>query len=231
MAGPLRWAHAGEEGAKRVSTTLIDYYQARAPEFEIVYDKPERQADLARLRTWLADEARGATLLEVACGTGYWTSVAAATAKVIVATDINPRPLEIARSKRLGPHVTFAQADACVMPEYGLAFDAGMAHFWWSHVSVADQRAFLDHFASKLQKGAKLLMIDNAFVAGSMSPPSRTDEVGNTYQMRRLQNGSECEILKNFPTHDELCSALERHCTAVDVRQLEYYWTVSAVLD
>ena len=95
-----------------MSTSMADYYQARAPEFEIVYDKPERQADLPRLRSWLADEARGATLLEVACGTGYWTSVAATTAKAIVATDFNPGPLEIARSKGLGPHVTFAQADA-----------------------------------------------------------------------------------------------------------------------
>ena len=37
---------------------------------------------------------------------------------------------------------TFAQADGYALPAYGLAFDAGMAHFWWSHVSVADQRGF-----------------------------------------------------------------------------------------
>ena len=70
-----------------MSKSMADYYQARAPEFEIVYDKPERQADLATLRSWLAEEARGTTLLEVACGAGYWTGVAAATAKAVVATD------------------------------------------------------------------------------------------------------------------------------------------------
>lgn len=209
---------------------MADYYQARAPEFESVYDKPERQADLARLRSWLADEARGATLLEVACGTGYWTAIAAATAKAIVAIDFNAAPLQMARSKGLGPHVTFAQADAFTLPDYGLAFDAGMAHFWWSHVSVADQQRFLAHFASKLRQGAKLLMIDNTFVAGSMTAPSRTDALGNTYQMRRLQDGSEYEIVKNFPTAVELRSALERHSTAVNILQLEYYWAVSAAL-
>ena len=133
-----------------MSRSMADYYQARAPEFEIVYDKPERQADLAKLRSWLAEEARGATVLEIACGTGYWTGVAAAAAKAIVATDFNPGPLEIARSKCLGPHVVFAQADAYALPDYGHAFDAGMSHFWWSHVSVADQQRFLAHFASKL---------------------------------------------------------------------------------
>jgi demethylmenaquinone methyltransferase/2-methoxy-6-polyprenyl-1,4-benzoquinol methylase len=210
--------------------SMADYYQARAPEFERVYDKPERQADLSKLRAWLADEARGSTLLEVACGTGYWTGVAATTAKTIVATDFNASPLEIARSKGLGVHVTFAQADAYALPDYGLAFDAGMAHFWWSHVSVADQQPFVDHFTSRLCQGAKLLMIDNTFVAGSMAPVSRTDELGNTFQLRHLQDGSEYEIIKNFPSHAQLRSALGAHCAAVDILQLQYYWAVSAVL-
>jgi demethylmenaquinone methyltransferase/2-methoxy-6-polyprenyl-1,4-benzoquinol methylase len=213
-----------------MSTSMADYYQARAPEFEAVYDKPERQSDLARLRAWLADEARGATLLEVACGTGYWTSVAAATAKAIVATDFNSAPLEIARSKGLGSHVTFVEADAFALPDYGLPFDAGMAHFWWSHVSLADQQRFLSHFASRLQKGAKLLMMDNNFVAGSMTPPSRTDALGNTYQTRRLQDGSTYEIIKNFPTQAQVAGALASRCTAVEILQLRYYWAVSAVL-
>ena len=213
-----------------MSTSMVDYYQARAPEFERVYDKPDRQPDLGRLRAWLADEVRGSTLLEVACGTGYWTSVAAATAKGIVATDFNPGPLEIARAKGLGAHVTFARADAFALPDYGLTFDAGMAHFWWSHVSVADQQRFLEHFVSKLGHGAKILMIDNTFVAGSMAPVSRRDALGNTYQMRRLENGSEYEVLKNFPTHAELQRALGMHCAAVNILQLEYFWAVSAVL-
>jgi ubiquinone/menaquinone biosynthesis C-methylase UbiE len=210
--------------------SMADYYQARAPEFERIYHKPERQADLGKLRTWLADEARGSTLLEVACGTGYWTSIAATTAKAIIATDFNASPLEIARAKSLGTHVTFAQADAYALPDYDLTFDAGMAHFWWSHVSVADQQRFVDHFASKLRRGAKLLMIDNTYVPGSMAPVSRTDALGNTYQLRQLQDGSEYEIIKNFPTHAQLRSVLGTHCSAVNILQLQYYWAVSAVL-
>ena len=80
-----------------MSRSLADYYQAPAPEFEIVYDKPERQADLAKLRSWLADKARGTTVLEIAYSAGYLTGVAAAAAKAIVATDFTLGPLEIAR--------------------------------------------------------------------------------------------------------------------------------------
>ncbi len=134
-----------------MQSSMTDYYQARAHEYESVYDKPERQEDLHRLRAWLAEEARGRTMLEVACGTGYWTAVAASTASAIVATDLNAGPLEIARAKGLGAHVRFDQADAFALPDYGVPFDAGMAHFWWSHVPIADQQRFLGHFASKLR--------------------------------------------------------------------------------
>ena len=213
-----------------MSTSMVDYYQARAAEFEVVYAKPERQADLQALRQWLAEQTRGATLLEIACGTGYWTSVAATEARAIVATDLNPGPLEIARAKGLGPHVRFVQADAFALPDYGPAFDGGMAHFWWSHVSLADQSRFLGHFASKLRPGARLLMIDNNFVAGSMNPISRTDSLGNTYQERQLADGSQYEIIKNFPTTVELERALGQICSGVEVLQLKHYWAVAGVL-
>ena len=211
------------------SSSIVDYYEARASQLEAVYDRPERQADLLVLRHWLAREAQGLTLLEVACGSGYWTRVAASTAKAILAIDCNPSPLALARSKNLGPHVTFARADAFALPTVAAQFDGGMAHFWWSHVSLADQQRFLVHFASKLRNRAKLLMIDNNFAAGS-TPISRRDALGNTYQRRRLAGGEEYEIIKNFPTGEELRHSLEGRCASVTVLQLEHYWAVSALL-
>jgi ubiquinone/menaquinone biosynthesis C-methylase UbiE len=209
---------------------MREYYQARAAEFESVYDRPERQDDLCQLRAWLAEKVRGYRVLEVACGTGYWTAVAADTAKAIVATDLNPGPLEIARGKGLATHVTFVQADAYALPDHEGPFDVGMAHFWWSHVALADQQRFLAHFASRLGKGAKLLMIDNNLVPGSSGPISRTDDLGNTYQLRKLASGAEYEILKNFPTPAELQKAFGRLCTEVEVLQLPYYWALSGTL-
>jgi len=211
-------------------SSMADYYQARAPEFESVYDKPERQHDLRELKAWLAEQVRGRTVLEIACGTGYWTAVAADTASRIVATDLNGAPLEIARAKGLGAHVSFAQADGLALPDYGVPFDAGMAHFWWSHIVIADQQPFLRHFVSKLQRRAKLLMMDNNHVAGSTGAISRRDAAGNTYQMRNLQTGGTYEIVKNFPSTGELESALFPWCATVDVLQLQHYWALSAVL-
>ena len=73
------------------STTpqLEGYYAKRAREYEQVYEKPERQAELAFLRGRIPLLFAARTVLEVACGTGYWTQHIAKTAKHVHACDIN----------------------------------------------------------------------------------------------------------------------------------------------
>ena len=70
------------------------YYAARAREYERIYHKPERQADLARLREAVPAPFTNRTVLEVACGTGYWTQHMARTARSICAThQVNTEPV------------------------------------------------------------------------------------------------------------------------------------------
>ena len=54
-------------------TELRAYFAARAPDYDAVYLKPEREKDIAFLRRCLPDRLRGRSVLEVACGTGSWT--------------------------------------------------------------------------------------------------------------------------------------------------------------
>src|SRR6185436_1938401 len=54
---------------------LLRYYAQRAPEFERVYEKPERDGELQKMREYIETAFAGANVLEVACGTGYWTEV------------------------------------------------------------------------------------------------------------------------------------------------------------
>lgn len=60
-------------------------------------------------------------------------------------------------------------------------------------------------------------------------PISRTDEHGDTYQMRGLDDGSRHEVLKNFPTESELRAAVHGMATEVRVELLQYYWALSYV--
>ena len=67
-------------------------------------------------------------------------------------------------------------------------------------------------------------MLDNTFTNWSSTPLSRTDAEGNTYQMRKLENGEEYEILKNFPKPEELAEAVRAVAAEAWVETLQYYW-------
>src|SRR5688572_19534045 len=95
-----------------MTTDLSRYYAARSREYEQIYDKPERQADLNRLKQLIPGYFVARDVLEIACGTGYWTQFIAPVARKITAIDINPETLAIARTKPLpADRVTFAVAD------------------------------------------------------------------------------------------------------------------------
>jgi demethylmenaquinone methyltransferase/2-methoxy-6-polyprenyl-1,4-benzoquinol methylase len=69
--------------------------------------------------------------------------------------------------------------------------------------------------------------MDNVYVEGSSTPISRVDQHGDTYQMRRLDDGSGHEVLKNFPTESALRAAVEGFAAEVRVEFLQYYWILS----
>lgn len=207
---------------------MVAYYAERAAEYERIYQKPERKADLNRLRDIVAGTFAGDDVLEVACGTGYWTAILAGSARSVVATDINDEVLAIARAKGIDPgRVSFRKADAFALPKLDQRFNAGLSAFWWSHVSKMKLRGFLEKFHRVLAPGARVMFIDNVYVEGSSTPVSRTDEHGDTYQLRRLADGSTHEVRKNFPTENELRAAVRDLGTEVQVEFLPYYWILN----
>lgn len=208
-----------------IETSMAGYYAERAREYERIYQKPERQEDLQRLRAKVAAAFAGADVFEVACGTGYWSEVLAHSATTVFATDINEEVLAVARAKGIDPaKAEFHLADAYALPTVTMEFSAGFAGFWWSHIPKAEIPGFLRGFHGVLSPGAKIMFIDNVYVEGSSTPIARTDEYGNTYQLRRLDNGSTHEVRKNFPDADELRAAVENLATGVNVEFLPYYW-------
>lgn len=263
------------------------YYRRRAREYDRVYDKPERQADLAVLRTRVASLLAGRRVLEVAAGTGWWTDVYADGARRVLATDVNPETLAVAATRRRWPaSVRFARCDAFEAAGLEGDFDAVFAGFFWSHVPLHRLDGLLAALTGRVRqpKGGphdqppgdpgdardardarradphdeppgdpgdarrahphdehpagesgpdpggrppgRLVFIDNRYVAGSNHPITRTDEEGNTYQRRRLGDGSEWEVLKGFPTAAQVEARLAGPgaAIAVTVEELDYYW-------
>lgn len=206
-------------------TELHRYYARRAVEYEAIYAKPERQSDLAQLAVELSEAFRGRTVVEVACGTGYWTQHIARHAVRVDAFDINDETLAIARTKAIDPaRVRFAVGDAYAVPEAAAPYDAAFAGFWWSHITKHDLPRFLGGLHRVLAPGSRIVMIDNRHVEGSSTPIARTDVVGNTWQTRQLADGTTYQVLKNFPTPDELRSAVAPYSAGTEVRLFDYYW-------
>lgn len=206
-------------------TNMVHYYAERAHEYERIYQKPERQADLRQLRDLVEHAFAGANVLEIACGTGYWTEIIARRAVSILATDINEEVLNIARSKAIPSHTTrFQKQSAYDLGQIAREHTAGFSGFWWSHVPKARLQEFLREWHSHLTNGATVVVIDNRYVEGSSTPLSRTDDCGNTYQNRVLEDGSVHEVLKNFPEEPELRAELQRVAVDVEITLLPFYW-------
>ena len=204
------------------------YYAQRAKEYERIYDKPERQADLEKLRADIPALFEGETVLEIACGTGYWTPLIAARAKSVLAVDYAVETLEIARSKAYAKqNVDFRQGDAYDLPAWPQKFSGCYAGFWWSHIPLEKIDSFLAGLHERLAPGARVAFMDNLYVEGNSTPLARRDAAGNTYQERRLADGSRHEVLKNFPAEGELEGRLGRFGSQVRVTRYQYYWLAS----
>ncbi len=208
----------------------VKYYSLRAGEYDKIYDKPERQNDLAVISKYLKNNFKDKRVMEIACGTGYWTKIISETAEKILASDINPAVLEIARSKQYKCPVEFKLDDLFNLSRVRGKFDSGFAGFIWSHIPRKDLAILLEKFLAKIKNGGTAIFIDNEYVAGNSTPVAFKDEDDNTYQIRKLQDGSEHKVLKNYPTDDELITLLKPYSSNLKVERLRYFWILRITL-
>jgi len=214
--------------ARRSDKDIKQYYADRAYEYDKTYLRPERQKDIKKLHKLLKTLLRDHIVLEIACGTGYWTNTIASVSKFITAVDINDEVLQIAQNRGIpSKKAIFIQDDVYVLNKIQDKFSAGFAGFWWSHILKSELKPFIALFHSKLQLNALVVFIDNRRVKRSSTPISRIDIHGNTFQIRKLEDGREYEILKNFPTKKEIRETLGKKVKNLKIQFLKYFWLVS----
>ncbi len=207
-----------------MNTDLVKYYKDRAREYEKIYSKPERQEELGTSAEILQKLFLDKSLLEIACGTGYWTEKIANVAKSIHATDINEAVVTIAKQKHyLNNNVVFAIEDI-FNPTSTKKYSDLFAGFIWSHIYLQDLPHFIDRLASLVLPGGKIVLMDNNFVEGSNLPITNTNTFGNTYQTRKLSDGTTHLVLKNFPSEDFLKQQLGKITDTIEIISLSYFW-------
>jgi demethylmenaquinone methyltransferase/2-methoxy-6-polyprenyl-1,4-benzoquinol methylase len=183
------------------------YYAARAPEYDDWwYRRGPYALDEETLAGWNADiaeiegalDARG-TVLDLAAGTGIWTSKLARTADRVVAVDANPEPLALNRAP--AEHVV-ADIFEWEPPE---PFDFCFFGFWLSH--VPDDR-FDDFWAlvrRAVRPGGRVFLVDNG-----VGDPAHTRPVPvGDREIRRLADGREFEIVKLYRSPAEIAERVQ----------------------
>ncbi len=206
-----------------------EYYRHRAAEYEQIYFReiPERRKEIDdeadRLRALVA----GKRVLEMACGTGYWTKVMSETAAHVTASDIWPEMLAQAKQKQFGGPVEFIAADMFAHPWPEKAFDVVAVGFWFSHQPKQEFDKFFDLIRKPLKPGGKIWLIDNNPSAeGTHHEFVRKDEFGNSFKRRYLENGEQHVILKNYYEESELRGIFEPTMSIERMTYKNYYWSV-----
>jgi ubiquinone/menaquinone biosynthesis C-methylase UbiE len=207
-----------------VSAEMQAYYAARAPYYDAVYLKPERAQDIAFLSNHLGSRLAGRSVLEIACGTGYWTQYIAPHVQNMVVTDGTAEPLEFARQRPGTANATFSKCDAYDLPVSLGQFSGAYAGLWFSHVPIEARAHFLRSLHARLEPGARVLFLDNSVVQCREHPIAETDILGNTFQHRQLRDGNMHRVLKNFPLEAELRALVASHATTVKYTELQNFW-------
>ncbi len=207
-----------------MNSDIISYYNKRAKEYDKIYAKPERQADLLAAEQILQRIFADKNVLEIACGTGYWTQKISYKAKNILATDINESVIEIAKSKDYPiNNVRFLTSDI---------FELTPAHkqqalfggFIWSHIKLEELETFIDKVNSLVEDQGPIVFMDNRFADDNNLPIVETDSFGNTYQDRTLEDGTTHRVIKNFPTETFIMNKLSGKAINLKLTPLQYYW-------
>lgn len=214
---------------RKIEQEMLAYYQARSTEYESIYyrDDAIRQQELADAEQSLVEAVRDKSVLEFACGTGYWTKAMSRVAKKILAVDYSTGMIEKAREKTYDCPVRFETGDMFTFSPGETAFDVVVLGFWFSHQSKDEYDRLFDVLTRPLKPGGRIWMIDNNPPAESSHPATPTsDEFGNNIKKRLLDDGTEFTIIKNYFSEESLQTVLTPRFRITGRFYGKYYWWV-----
>ena len=200
-----------------VDREMIDYYEARAGEYDDWYLRRGRyahgpihdtawNAELDAAGTWLDGLPISGRIVELAAATGWWSPLLVGKGELWL-SDTSPAALERARERLLahGLRAHLHVRDAWAEPE-GDPAGALFAGFWLSHVERDRTADFLALAQRWLSPGGRLALIDSLPdpQSGAVDHAAATGD----RSVRRLADGREFTIVKVFRTPDELAAAL-----------------------
>ncbi|MBD3171144.1 methyltransferase domain-containing protein, partial [Candidatus Bathyarchaeota archaeon] len=206
-------------------------YRDRAKEYEEIYEwrDPHRQEEQDLMEKTLKEVFKDRRVLDIGCGTGYWTQRISDTAENIVGIDINETVLEIARRKEYGCPTEYRVMDAYDM-DFSEKFTGTLATFMLSHVSREDISSWLEHVHRLLEPGAMVFIADNTYIDGIGGRLETKPDDPNTYKLRTLNDGTQHLIVKNYFTTEELVEYFSACSKGIDEKNVymgKCFWWIN----
>lgn len=127
-------------------------------------DPVVRDAWAARMRAWLP--AAPCDVLDLGCGTGSLSLLAAERGHRVTGVDLSPAMVELARAKLPGRDAVFRVGDAAAPPVGEERFDVVLVrHVLWT---LPDPARVLRHWRGLLRPGGRLVLVEGVW--GTVSP-------------------------------------------------------------
>jgi ubiquinone/menaquinone biosynthesis C-methylase UbiE len=213
----------------------VAYYRARATEYDEWflrlgrYDQGEalnRQwfSEVADVQRALEQFAPRGRVLELACGTGWWTEQLVRYADQVTAVDASPEVIALNRAK-LGvrDNVRYVQADLFSWQPDD-SYDMIFFSFWLSHVPPSRFDEFWKLVRRSLAPGGRVFWIDSLFSETSSAQGHHREGPAAITTVRRLNDDRDYRIFKVFYQPKELEAQLARlGWQAEESRTAEYF--------
>ena len=204
---------------RRLLDEQIDYYRARAPEYDQWFHRIGRYdlgaeenarwfGEVELVRAALASLGPVNSALELACGTGLWTQQLEPMSSTITAVDASPEMLELNHGRVNSDRVSYVQADLFDW-EPDRSFDLVFFGFWLTHVPRDRFEAFWKKVARAVAPGGRVFVVDNLLVP-DFRPLDHSDEDREDGTMtRHLEDGRSFRIVKIFYEPQQLSRMVE----------------------
>lgn len=212
----------------------IEYYRARAPEYDdwILrrgrYDRgpAANQAwhdELSEVRRALDAFGPRGHVLELAAGTGQWTTELARRADTVTVVDASAEMLAINRAKVNDPRVRYVESDIFTWTP-DATYDAVAFGFWLSHVPPERFAEFWDLVRRSLAPDGRVFFVDSRYDERSTALDHRLEGPDRTISRRRLNDGREFDVVKVFYEPADLERKLGNLGWDVTVRKTATYF-------
>jgi len=216
----------------------LAYYRARAPEYDAWFLRQGRfdrgdahrerwGAEVGRLEQALAAFAPDGDILELACGTGWWTERLSEYGTSLTALDASPEVIALNRQRLPSKPINYVQADLFTWrPER--TYDTVFFSFWLSHVPPERFGGFWDTVRRSLNPGGRVFFIDSCYAPEATARDHTLNDPDALSVTRRLEGGRTFEVVKVFYEPERLTAQLGALGWRADVRQTETFFLYGA---